>query len=107
MTKIQASQCLHTLALTDDPEEIRVTNHNSSFLSLSLFYEEKTLRTRQTYTSAVYDHHSAHACTYPGNAFKSDAELIITWISGHISFLESTAVEIVHTLKCWSKVESS
>ena len=41
VTKIQASQCLHTLALTDDPEEIRVTNHNSSFLSLSLFYEEK------------------------------------------------------------------
>ena len=37
VTKIQASQCLHTLALTDDPEEIRVTNHNSSFLCLSLF----------------------------------------------------------------------
>ena len=46
VTKIQASQCLHTLALTDDPEEIRVTNHNSSFLILSLFYEEKNAKNK-------------------------------------------------------------
>ena len=34
VTKIQASQCLHTLGLTDDPEEIRVTERTSLYCHL-------------------------------------------------------------------------
>ena len=38
VTKIQASQCLHMLGLTDVPEEIKVTKSPSLFSALTADY---------------------------------------------------------------------
>ena len=38
VTKIQASQCLHMLGLTDVPEEIKVTKSLSLFSALTVDY---------------------------------------------------------------------